>query len=260
MSSIHSTAVVDRKAEVDSTAEIGAYSVVGPHVKLAAGVVLRPHAYVTGYTEIGAGGVIYSFTSVGEVPQDKKYRGEPTRLVIGPRNELREHSTFSPGTGFGGGITTIGSDNLFLIGSHVGHDCRVADHVIMANNVTLAGHVEVESHAYFGAHAGVHQFARVGESAMLSAYAAASQDVAPYITVHGDHARVIGVNKVGLERRGFSPQQIVDVERAFRAIFRSKLRPAEAFARVREEIPGSAAAEHMVAFLEKSERGFCRVR
>jgi UDP-N-acetylglucosamine acyltransferase len=260
VSRIHPTAIVDSRAEVDPTVEIGPYAVVGPEVRLGAGVVLKPHAYVTGRTEVGAETVIYSFASVGEIPQDKKYRGEPTRLVIGARNQIREHATLSPGTAQGGGLTSIGNDNLLMIGSHVGHDCQIGSHVVIANNVGLAGHVVVENHAFLAAFAGVHQFARVGESAMLAAFAAAAQDVAPYVTVEGNRARVVGVNRINLERRGFSAERIEAVERAVRLVFRSKLLPRDAFARVREELPDSPEAEHLVAFLEKSERGFCRMR
>jgi UDP-N-acetylglucosamine acyltransferase len=260
VSRIHPLAVVERGAELDPTVELGPYAFVGPQVRLGAGVVLRPHAYVTGRTEVGPETVIYSFASVGEIPQDKKYRGEPTRLVIGARNHIREHVTLSPGTAQGGGLTSIGDDNLLMIGSHVGHDCQIGSHVVMANNASLAGHVMVESCAVLSAFCGVHQFCRVGESAMLAGFAAVSQDVAPYAIAQGDRARVIGINRINLERRGFAPERIEAVERAFRLVFRSKLLPRDAFARVREELPDSAEAEHLVAFLEKSERGFCRMR
>jgi UDP-N-acetylglucosamine acyltransferase len=257
---IHPTAIVDPGAEVDPTVEIGPYAVVGPEVRLAAGVVLRPHAYVTGRTEVGPESTIYSFASVGEIPQDKKYRGEPTRLVIGARNQIREHVTLSPGTAQGGGLTSIGDDNLLMIVSHVGHDCQIGSHVVMANNVALAGHVMVESYAVLGALSGVHQFCRIGESAMLGGLGGVSQDVAPYAIAQGNHCRVIGLNRINLERRGFSAERIEAVEAAFRLVFRSKLLPRDAFARVREELPDSPEAEHLVAFLEKSERGFCRMR
>ncbi len=260
MTRIHATAIVDPRAEVDATVEIGPYAVVGPEVRLGAGVVLKSHAHVTGRTEVGPETRIYSFASVGEIPQDKKYRGEPTRLVIGARNQIREHVTLSPGTAQGGGLTSIGDDNLLMIGSHVGHDCQIGSDVVMANNVGLAGHVRVENHAFLAAFAGVHQFCRIGESAMLAGFAGVVQDVAPYAIAQGNHARVIGVNRINLERRGFAPERIEAVERSFRLVFRSKLLPRDAFARVREELSESPEAEHLVAFLEKSERGFCRMR
>ncbi len=260
MTQIHPSACVDPRAEIDPSVEIGPFSFVGPEVRLGPGVVLRPHAYVTGRTEIGAETVIYSFASIGEVPQDKKYRGEPTQLSIGARNHLREHVTISPGTTGGGRLTSIGDDNLLMIGTHVGHDCHVGSHVVMANNVGLAGHVRVEDHAVLAAFSGIHQFCRIGESAMVAGMSGVGQDVAPFTIAQGNHARLVGVNRINLERRGFAKERIDAVERAFRILFRSKLLPRDAFARVRAELGDSREAEHMVAFLEKSERGFCRMR
>jgi UDP-N-acetylglucosamine acyltransferase len=257
---IHPNACVDPRAEIDPTAEIGPFAFVGPEVRLGPGVVLRPHAYVTGRTEIGAETVIYSFASIGEVPQDKKYRGEPTQLVIGARNHLREHVTISPGTAGGGRITTIGDDNFFLIGAHVGHDCHVGSNVVISNNTALGGHVRIEDYAVLGAASGIHQFSRIGESAMVAGMSGVAQDVAPFTIAQGNHARLLGVNRVNVERRGFDKARIDAIERAFRIVFRSKLLPRDAFAKVRAELPDSRDAEHMVAFLEKSERGFCRMR
>lgn len=260
MSRIHPTAVVDPKAEVDPTVEIGPYAVVGPHVRLEREVVLKTHAHVTGHTVIGPGTRVFSFASIGEEPQDQKYRGEVTRLTIGARNTIREYTTIHPGTKVGGGETTIGDDNLLMVGAHVAHDSHIGSHVIMANQASLAGHVTVEDYAVLAGLCGVHQFVRIGESAMLAAMSGVGQDVAPYVIAQGNHARVIGINRVNLERRGFSKERIKTVDRALRIVFRSGLRPRDAFARVRDELPDSPEAEHLVAFLEKSERGFCRVR
>ncbi len=260
MSGIHPTAIVDPNAELASDVTIGPYAVIGPRVRLGPGVELRPHALVTGSTEIGPETVIYSFASVGEIPQDQKYRGESTRLVIGARNTIREHVTIHPGTEVAGGLTTIGDDNLIMIGVHVAHDCHIGSHVIMTNEVLLAGHVRVEDHAYLAARSAVLQFLRIGESAMLSAMSGIVMDAAPFLKLHGYPARVIGVNRINLERRGFSEQRIEAVELAYRIIFRSNLIPVEAFAAVREQLPDSREAEHMIAFLEKSERGFARFR
>ena len=260
MSRIHPSAVIDPSAELEPGVELGPYAVVGPHVHLAEGVVLRPHSHVTGHTDVGRETVIYSFASVGEAPQDRKYRGEPTRLVIGARNTIREYATLHPGTAEGGGLTTVGGDNLLMIGVHIAHDCQIGSHIVMANNVALAGHVLVEDYAVMGASAHVHQFCRVGESAMVGAMAGISQDVAPFTIAQGSRARLLSINRINMERRGFPPERITAVERAYRLIFRSGLRPYEAFARVRAELADSRDAEHMVAFLEKSERGFCRVR
>ncbi len=260
MSGIHPTAIIDPKAELASDVTIGPYAVVGPQVRLGSGVELRPHALVMGHTEIGPETVIYSFASVGEIPQDQKYRGESTRLVIGARNTIREHATIHPGTEVAGGLTTIGDDNLIMIGVHVAHDCHIGSHVIMTNETLLAGHVRVEDHAYLAARCAILQFLRVGESAMLSAMSGLVQDAAPFLKLQGYPARVIGVNRVNMERRGFSGDRIEAVELAYRIIFRSNLSPVEAFAAVREQLPDSRDAEHMIAFLEKSERGFARFR
>ncbi len=260
MSRIHPTAVIDPTAKIHASVEIGPYCVVGPDVELSEGVVLKPHAYVTGNTFVGPSTRIFSFTSIGEEPQDQKYRGERTRLVIGARNQIREHVTIHPGTQVGGGETTIGDDNLFMVGVHIAHDCHVGNHVVMANLVGLAGHVLVEDYAVLMAYAGIHQFVRIGESAMVAAMSGTGQDVAPFAVVQGNHARVRAMHRINLERRGFSRERIQEIERAFRILFRSGLRPREAFAKIREELPGSEDAEHIVAFLEKSERGFCRVR
>ncbi len=260
MSRLHPTAIVDAQAEVDSSVEIGPYAIVGPHVRLGPGVVLRPHAHVTGHTEVGSETTIYPFASVGEDPQDKKYKGEPTRLAIGAHNTIREYCTLHAGTAEGGGLTSVGDDNLFMLGVHIAHDCQIGNATIMANNTQLAGHVRVEDYAVLGASVHVHQFCRIGESAMLGALAGVSQDVAPFVIAQGDRAKVLKVNRINMERRGFSQAQMDAAERAYRIIFRSGLTPHEAFARVRSELLESPHAEHMVAFLEKSERGFCRAK
>jgi UDP-N-acetylglucosamine acyltransferase len=260
VSQIHPTAVIDPKAEVHPTVEVGPYAVVGPHVTLAEGVILKAHTHVTGHTSVGPYTRIFSFASIGEEPQDQKYRGEPTRLVIGARNTIREYVTMHPGTRSGEGVTTVGDDNLFMIASHVAHDCHVGSHIIMANQASFGGHVTVEDHAVLGGMSGIHQFARVGESAMIAGMSGAAQDVPPFTIVQGNHARVLAVNVVNLERRGFSKERIQKIDRAFRILFRSGIRPRDAFTRIRKELADSPDAEHLVAFLEKSERGFCRMR
>lgn len=257
---IHPTAIIDPKAELDASVEIGPYVVVGPDVRLGAEVVLHAHSIVTGHTELGAGTQVFSFACIGDIPQDKKYTGEKTRLVIGARNTIREYVTIHPGTSEGGGTTTIGDDNLMMIGMHIGHDCQLGSHTVISNHVQLAGHVIVEDYATLSANAAVLQFCRVGESSFLSGMAGLTQDLSPFTWGHGYPARVRRVNRLNLERRGLSGEQIEAVERAFRLIFRSGKRPEEAFAEVRETLPQSAEAERMVAFLEKSERGFARLR
>ena len=260
MSRIHPTAVVDPAAQLGEGVEIGAYAFVGPQVRLGNGVVLRPHAYVVGQTEVGPETTIFSFAAIGEVPQDLKYRGEPTRLVIGARNTVREHVTIHPGTEDAGGLTTVGDDNLIMVGSHIAHDCHLGSHTIIANNVLLAGHIRIEDHAYLAGGAAIQQFLRIGTFAMVAGYAGVMQDIAPFVRAQGHPARVLGVNRVLLKRANVPDERIAEVERAHRIIFRSGKRPVEAFAEVRKELPNSPEAELMVAFLEKSERGFARAR
>ena len=258
--SIHPTAVIDSRAELGAGIELGAYATVGPNVRLGEGVVLRAHAHVTGYTELGAESVVYPFASIGEPPQDQKYRGEATRLVIGGRNQLREYVTVNPGTATGGGMTAIGDDNLLMAGVHVAHDCRIGNRVILSNQVMLAGHVTIEDYAVIEASSGIQQFLRIGESAFVGAISGVIQDVTPFCFAHGYPARVLKINRIGLERRGWDAERIAAVERAFRIVFRSKLSPAEAIARVRGELPDSKDAQRMLTFLETAERGFARVR
>ena len=258
--SIHPTAVLDPQAAIDPTAQIGPFCVVGPNVSIARNVVLHSHVHIGGHTEIGEETEIYPFACLGEPPQDLKYRGEASRLAIGARNRIREHVTIHPGTAGGGGVTSVGDDNLIMIGSHIGHDCRVGSRVVMSNNVQLAGHVEVGDHCVLYAGAAVQPFLRIGESVFLAAKAGVMQDLAPFTWCQGHPARVLRVNRVGLERRGLDPDEMHMVERALGLIFLSKLRPREAFAKTRSLFPESGEVERLVAFLEKSERGFARVR
>jgi UDP-N-acetylglucosamine acyltransferase len=257
---VHPTALVDPAAQLGDDVEIGPFAVVGPDVQLARGVVLRSHVVVCGRTSIGEGTVVYPFTSIGDAPQDLKYRGETTQVVIGRDNQIREHVTIQRGTAFGGGRTVVGDHNLLMVGVHLGHDCRVGSHIIMGNGVLLAGHVQIEDYATLYGQTAVQQFLRVGESAFLAAKAGLMQDLPPFVWSQGHPARALRVNRVGLERRGFEPQRIADIERAFRMIFRSKLPPRESLDAVREHLGSSPDVQRLVSFLEKSERGFVRVR
>jgi UDP-N-acetylglucosamine acyltransferase len=209
---------------------------------------------------VGAGTTIFSFASIGEVPQVLAYKGEKTHLVIGASNTIREYVTLHPGTAEGGGTTSIGDDNLLMIGMHVGHDSQIGSHCVISNNVLLAGHVIVEDYAWISADSAIQQFCRVGESAFIAGKSGVMQDLAPFSWAHGHPARVLRINRINMERRGFAKERIDAIERAFRIIFRSGQRPEESFAQIREELPSSADAEHMIAFLEKSERGFARLR
>lgn len=258
MAVVHPTAIVDPRAQLAEDARVEAFSVVGPEVALGPGTVVGPHAVVTGRTRVGAGTRIHPFASVGAVPQDLKYRGEPTSLVIGERNVIRENATIHIGTEGGGGVTRIGDDNLIMNGVHIAHDCRVGDHTILASFVALAGHVLVEDYAVLGGYVGVHQFVRIGESVMAAANAKISQDAVPFSLVAGDRARLAGINSVGLRRRGMAPEAIASIKRAFQILFHSKLRLEVAMARVEQEIEDSPEVRRLLDFLRKSERGICR--
>ena len=258
---IHPTAVIDKKAELDSSVYVGAYSVIEKGVRIGADTRIEPHAVVAGHTTIGAGNVIGSFTSIGTPPQDIGYAGEPTQLLIGDRNQIREYTSIHRGTVKGGGRTVIGDNNLFMAYCHIGHDCRIGNHVIMANVATLAGHVEVDSHASVSGLVAVHQFCRIGAYAYIGGMSGINLDVAPYMIVTGTRSRmrVSGVNKVGLRRHGFSKETIGKLDLAFRILFRSlDLLQADALAQVRKELPDCPEVEILVRFFESSKRGVAK--
>jgi len=225
---IHPTAIVDRHAELDSSVEVGPYAVIGPKVKIGARTRVGPHAVIEGDTTIGEENVIFQFASVGAIPQDLKYAGEPTRLVIGKANRIREFSTVHIGTAGGGGVTRIANGCLLMAQSHVAHDVQLGDGCILANSVALAGHVVVEDHVIFGGLAAVHQFTRIGRLAFVSGGAMVTQDVPPYVTVQGDRAEVVGINTVGLTRAHFDEHAQARVKGASKIVFRSKLGLGEA--------------------------------
>jgi UDP-N-acetylglucosamine acyltransferase len=255
------TPAVDPTARVASSAVLGAgvkvgpYSVVGAGVRIGAASVLASHVVIDGDTEIGAENRFYPFCSVGLAPQDKKYQGEHTRLVIGDRNVIREFVTIHPGTAGGGGLTRIGSDNLFMAYAHVAHDCLVGNHTIFANGATLAGHVEVADGATIGAYSGVHQFCRVGTHAFVGGYTVATKDVLPYSKTVGNRACIYGVNTIGLTRRGFAADTIAAIRRAFRVLVQSRLNTSEAVARLEAEGSPHAEVRGLVEFIRTARRG-----
>jgi len=255
---VHPTASVDPAARLDDDVEVGPYGVIGPDVELGPGVKIGAHVAVIGRTRIGPGCEIHPFACVGGVPQDKDFTGEPTHLEIGANNVIREHVTIHVGTPRGGGCTRIGDDNLIMNAAHIAHDCQIGSHCIIASYCGLAGHVSVGDHVVLGAYTGVHQFARVGESVMAASNAKLSLDAPPFSMVAGDRARLVGVNSVGLKRRGFAAAARQDIKHAFHILFHSRTRLAAALVRVRSECAGSPEVERLVRFLEKSDRGFCR--
>lgn len=255
---IHPTAVVERGAELDPSCTVDAYAVIGPRVKLGPRTRVGPHAVLQGDTRLGADNVVFQFASVGAVPQDLKYAGEPTRLEIGDGNTIREFATLHLGTAAGGGVTRVGSHCLFMAYSHVAHDCQVSDHVILANCASLGGHVTVEDGAIFGGLSAVHQFSRVGRLAFVSGGAMVTMDVPPFCTAQGDRAQLTGLNTVGMTRAGLDDAAVRRVKSAYKILFRSKLGLREAIAKVKAEHGGHPEIDHFVGFVEGSERGIAR--
>lgn len=255
---IHPTAQVHPAAELAADVEVGPYAVIGEHVRIGSGTRIGAHAVIDNYTEIGRDNHIYQFASVGAEPQDLKFAGEESWLRIGDRNRIREFATLHRGTADGGGETMVGSDCLFMAYSHVAHDCRVGDHVILANGATLAGHVTVEDYAILGGLSAVHQFTRIGAHVMISGGSMVAQDVVPYAMAQGDRAKIAGINLVGLKRRGFSEQALKNIKTAFKVIFRSQLRLEEALERLEAELGDQQEVRHLIDFVRSSERGLTR--
>ena len=249
------TARVAGGAVLGAGVKIGPYCIVGPQVRIGAGSVLEGHVVVDGDTTLGAGNHLFPFCSIGLRPQDLKYRGEPTRLVIGDRNVIREFVTMNPGTEGGGGLTRIGSDNLFMVSAHVAHDCVVGHHTIFANGATLAGHVEVGDWATIGAFSGVHQFCRVGTHSFVGGYTVVTKDVLPYSKTVGNRACIYGVNSLGLTRRGFSAERVAAIQRAYRVLLQSRLNTSEAVARLEASGPETDEVRLLLEFIRGSVRG-----
>jgi UDP-N-acetylglucosamine acyltransferase len=256
---IHPTAVVAKGAEIDPSAEIGPYCIIGPRVKIGAGTRLLSHVVVDNDTTVGERNVIHPFATIGGVPQDLKFRGEPARLVIGDENVIRESVTMNIGTEAGDMETRVGSHCLVMAYAHVAHDCVLGDHVILSNSAGLAGHVSLGDHVILGGIAGIHQFCRVGRFGFLAGGAMAALDVPPFCIAHGDRAQLVGVNVVGLRRAGWPRQKIKVVRQAFQQLFRTDTARLVALERVEAEL---ATDEHpevaeMVDFIRASERGVC---
>ncbi len=255
---IHPTALIDPKAELADDVEVGAFSIIGDKVRIDSGTRIGPHAVLTGRTTIGKNNHIFQFTSIGEQPQDKKYAGEDTELIIGDENTIRELCTFSRGSVQGGGVTRIGSHNWIMACVHIAHDCALGDNIIMANNASLAGHVSIGDHAILSGYSLIHQFCKVGEHSFTSFASHVNQSIPPYVTVSGEKARVKGINAEGLKRRGFSSAQINQVRRAYRALYRQGLSLEDATAQLREMAVESPEIQPLVDFLKSAERGIIR--
>lgn len=255
---IHPTALIDPKAELADDVEIGPFSIVDAKVRIDAGTRIGPHAVITGRTTIGKNNHIFQFTSIGEQPQDKKYAGEDTELIIGDNNTIREMCTFSRGSAQGGGVTRIGSDNWIMACVHIAHDCILGDHIIMANNTSLAGHVTIGDHAILSGYSLIHQFCSVGEHSFTSFASYVNRSIPPYVTVAGEKARAKGINSEGLKRRGFTSEQINQVRRAYKILYRESLPLEEATTRITEMAVDSPEIQPLVDFLKLAERGIIR--
>jgi UDP-N-acetylglucosamine acyltransferase len=257
-SAIHSTAIIDDSAVIAEDVDIGPYSVIGADVEIASGTVIGPHVVINGPTKIGHDNRIFQFASVGECPQDLKYDGERTTLEIGDRNRIREFVTLHRGTVGGGGVTRIGSDNLLMAYVHVAHDCIVGEHTILANNASIAGHVVVGDYAILGGFTTVHQFTRIGAHCFTGFATAIDRDVLPYFTVAGNRARAVGINKEGLNRRGFSAASIRALQEAFKLLVKSEVPMKQRLEKVEAIAVEHAEVAQMLAFLRTSERGWIR--
>lgn len=262
MSRIHSTALVDPAACLDPSVTVGPYTVIGPDVRIGADTTVGAHCVIEGHTSIGQGNRIFQFASLGAQPQDKKYAGEPTQLVIGDRNTIREFCTFNTGSIQDQGLTFVGSDNWIMAYVHIAHDCVVGNHTILANNATLAGHVKVGDHAILGGLTGVHQFTQIGAHVMAGFASHISQDVPPFMLVDGNPLAVRGFNLEGLRRRGFSPQRLTAVKQMHKLLYRQGLTletARQAIADLASQYPeASADIEAMSLFIAGSARGLAR--
>lgn len=255
---IHPTAIVDPHARIGAGVSIGPYSIIGAHVEIGDDCWVGSHVVIEGHTRIGRGNRIYQFCSLGGDPQDKKYRGEPTRLEIGDRNTIREFCSLNVGTAQDLGTTRLGNDNWLMAYVHLAHDCQVGDNTIFANNATLGGHVHIGDFAILGGFAGIHQFCRVGAHSFCGVGTVLTQDLPPYVTVAGNPARPYGLNSVGLRRRGFSPAALSALKRAYRLLYRSGLSLEEARAQIAALVAEAEEVRLLLDFVSVSGRGIVR--
>jgi len=262
VSRIHSTALVDPAACLDTSVTVGPYAVIGPDVRIGADTTVGAHCVIEGHTTIGQGNHIFQFASLGAQPQDKKYAGEPTRLLIGDRNTIREFCTFNTGTAQDQGLTQVGNDNWIMAYVHIAHDCVVGNHTVLANNATLAGHVKVGDHAILGGLTGVHQFTHIGAHVMAGFASHISQDVPPFMLVDGNPLSVRGYNLEGLRRRGFSPQRLQAVKQMHKLLYRQGLTleaARQAIAALDVQYPEAASdIQALTSFIASSTRGLAR--
>jgi len=255
---IHPTAVVDRKARLAASVSVGPFTVIDGEVEVGEGTAIGAHNVITGRTRIGRDNRIFHFCSIGEANQDKKYKGEPTSVEIGDRNTIREYVSINRGTAQDVGVTRVANDNWIMAYVHIAHDCQVGSHTVFANNATLAGHVEIGDHTVLGGFVGVHQFVKVGAHVMVGISAVLTQDIPPFITVAGNPTAPFGVNSEGLKRRGFPPEAIAALKRAYKTLYRSGLSLADARAELDRQAAGSPEVRAFAEFIARSTRGILR--
>jgi UDP-N-acetylglucosamine acyltransferase len=255
---IHPTAIIDSKASIADGVHIGPYAVIGADVDIGPGCRIGAHAVIEPYTTIGPDCVIHPFAAIGGPPQSLQFKGEKSVVTIGRGTVIREFVTIHRGTGFGGGVTSIGENNYLMAYSHIAHDCHTGKKVILANNATFAGHITIGDHATVGGLVAIHQFVRIGDYAFIGGTAAVTKDIPPYVMAAGDRARLHGLNTVGLKRNGFSAESLNALKKAYRIIFRIGLTMKEAIQRVRAEVEPIPEVVNLVAFILESERGVTR--
>ena len=255
---IHPSAIIEAGAQLGANVSIGAFSIIGEQVEIGDNTVVGPHVVISGRTRIGCDNHIYQFSSLGGPPQDKKHAGEPTRLEIGDRNTIREFCTFNLGTALDAGVTRMGDDNWIMAYVHIAHDCQVGNRTVFANNAQLAGHVHIGDWVILGGFSGVHQFCRIGAHAMTAAGTVAVQDVPPFVMAAGNTASPFGINAEGLKRRGFSPEAMLALKRAYRTLYKSGLMLEEARAKLVEDAVAHPEIQPLIDFLAVSKRGIIR--
>jgi UDP-N-acetylglucosamine acyltransferase len=255
---IHSTAIIHPQAKLGAGVSVGPYSIIGEHVEIGDNTWIGPHVVITGHTKIGSDNRIYQFCSIGEAPQDKKYANEPTQLIIGDRNTIREYCTFNVGTVQDAGVTRMGDDNWIMAYVHIAHDCQVGNRTTFANNAQLAGHVHVDDWAILGGYTGVHQFCRVGAHTMTAVGTVVLQDIPPFVMAAGNTATPFGINAEGLKRRGYSAEALLALKRAYRTLYKSGLMLEEARAKIEAETKTHPELQPILDFLAVSKRGIIR--
>jgi UDP-N-acetylglucosamine acyltransferase len=250
---IHKTAIIDIQSKISSTAKIGPYSVIGPNVEIGEDVVIQSHVNITGHTVIGKNNNIYPFASIGSDPQDMKYKGEKTELIIGDNNTIREYSTINPGTMQGGGVTKLGNNNLIMIGAHIAHDCIIGNNIVMANNSAAAGHAEIEDFVIIGAKCGIQQFTRIGKMAMIGGMTGVSRDVIPYGLSTGNRNSLDGINIIGLRRDKVQNKEIIGLTEAYKEIFKSK-NLSENLSKLNGKFKDNILVKEVLEFINKGKK------